>query len=204
MSETIPPTNPNHSTGPKSPWGKQTSSRNAVKHGSCSTATLILPNESMDDFKTLEKTWFQGFNVDYNNPRNPYEADLIRTAARADWFFQRADRNYCEVEAQYSTNNPDAFTWDDHIHQQIARFLRYRTSHANSVAKHRKAIEDYRRNRAQEVTREQALRHKEEKLVIYKEKNGPEPTWQEEIDNLRKQSIAMGFLTPDGKLTGKK
>ena len=95
------------STGPRTPAGKETSSRNALKHGSCSTATLILQNESLDDFLALEKRWFQGYGVDPASPETQYEAELIRTAARADWFFQRSDRNYAEVEAQLFTDQPN-------------------------------------------------------------------------------------------------
>ena len=143
--------NPNHSTGPKSPEGKSTSSKNALKHGYCSLGTLVLAHESLDDFLVLEKRWFQGYGVNPNNPATAHEAELIRTAARADWFYQRSDRNYCEVEAKVTKTEPDLLNWSDTQHQAIARFQRYRTTKANLLAKHRKAIEDYRKSIATEA-----------------------------------------------------
>ena len=70
--------NPKGSTGPTSSEGKAASSQNALKHGSCSFSTLILKNESIEDFRALEKRWFQGYNVNPNHPENEYEAELIR------------------------------------------------------------------------------------------------------------------------------
>ena len=46
--------NPNNSTGPRTDIGKQTSSRNAIKHGCCSNETLILPSENIADFEALK------------------------------------------------------------------------------------------------------------------------------------------------------
>jgi hypothetical protein len=195
--------NPNHSTGPKSPEGKSTSSKNALKHGSCSLGTLILANESLDDFLALEKTWFQGYGVNPDNPATAHEAELIRTAARADWFYQRSDRNYCEVEAKIINAEPDLLNWSDTQHQAVARFQRYRTTNANILAKHRKAIEDYRKSIAAEAAQHQKMRHAEEKVnmarqkcKIYVDKN-TEPDFDAIFEGMRQKAIRLGRLKPD-------
>jgi hypothetical protein len=193
--------------GPRTEAGKEISSRNALKHGSCSYATLILENESQADFNALEARWFLGYSINPNNPATAYEAELIRTAARADWFFQRADRNYAEAEAQMLNAVPNLLMWGEDHHRTLTRFLRYRTTHTNTLTKLRKAVEDFRKNRDQEAARAQASEHKDEQLVmskeklaVYKEKNKPEPTLEEEIEGMRQKAIREGYLTPDGKL----
>jgi hypothetical protein len=49
--------NAQHSTGPRTEQGKQTSSQNARKHG-LSTSTLFIPAERMDEFQSLFKSLF--------------------------------------------------------------------------------------------------------------------------------------------------
>ena len=183
----------NHNPGPVSAAGKEVSSRNALKHGACSVATLILPTESLADFEAL---WFQGYNANPDSPDAAYEAELIRTAARADWFLQRADRSYSEAEGMIFAAQPNVLLWDEQHHRTLARFLRYRTTHTNTVAKHRKALEDYRKNRA-------TMQHKDEKMAITKQKNKPKPTIEETLVEMRETAIRLGYVTPDGKPTGK-
>jgi hypothetical protein len=193
----------NNNPGPVSAAGKEISSRNALKHGACSVSTLILPTESLADFEALEARWFEGYKVNPNSPDTQYEAELIRTAARADWFLQRADRSYAEAEAMIFAAQPNVLLWDEQNHRTLARFLRYRTTHTNTVAKHRKAIEDYRKNRAQEAAQAQTMQHKDEKMAMTKQKNKPKPTIEETLVEMRETAIRLGYVTPDGKPTGK-
>jgi hypothetical protein len=190
--------NPKGSTGPTSPEGKAASSKNALKHGSCSFSTLILKNESIEDFRALERRWFRGYGVNPDHPENEYEAELIKTAARADWFYQRADRNYAEVEARLMNDAEDLVNWPADFHACIARFQRYRTTNANLLAKHRKALEDYRKNRRAEAKAK----------VQTQPKPKPEPkqetTWAEHLAGMRRQAIELGYVNPDGTPTGKK
>jgi len=41
--------------------GRDASSRNATKHGCCSTETLILATESLEEYKSLKSAWFQTY-----------------------------------------------------------------------------------------------------------------------------------------------
>jgi hypothetical protein len=198
----------NLSTGPTSPEGKATSSKNALKHGSCSFGTLILESESLDDFLALEKRWFQGYGINPDNPETRHEAELIRTAARADWFYQRADRNYCEIEAQMINTTPNMLIWSDDHHHTLARFQRYRTTNANILAKHTKALEDYRKNRITESTRTQRLNNLLDKQAKAKAKPERQPKgeldWEELLADMRRKAIQFGYANPDGTPTGKK
>ena len=98
---------------------------------------------------------------------------------------------------------PNVLLWDEQHHRTLARFLRYRTTHANTVAKHRKALEDYRKNRSLEAAKAQTMQHKDEKMAITKQKNKPKPTIEETLLEMRETAIRLGYVTPDGKPTGK-
>ncbi len=183
---------------------QQIRARNALKHGCCSTATLILETESLDDFLALEARWFKGYAINPNNPDTQHEAELIRTAIRSDWFFLRADRHYAEVEARILEQAPEILMWGDAHHHCLQRFLRYRTAHSNTLAKHRKAIEDYRKNRTAELAQQQKLSHAAEKHGMAKErhdlflkKNPPERTWDQELEWMKQEAIRLGFRPPD-------
>ena len=63
-------------------------------------------------------------------------------------------------------------------HRTLARFLRYQTARTNQLAKHRKELEDYRKNRTAEV-------HKEIRLKVFQEKNKPKLTWRQELEEMR-------------------
>ncbi len=175
-------TRTHNNPGPVTDAGKEKSSRNALKHGACSVATLLLDTESLADFEALE----------------------------ARWFLQRADRNYAEAEALIFAAQPNVLLWDEQHHRTLARFLRYRTSHTNTVARHRKAIEEYRKNRAVEAARSQTMEHKDEKMTIarekqavYKTRNKPKPTIEETLVEMRETAIRLGYVNPDGTPTGK-
>jgi hypothetical protein len=76
-------------TGPVTPEGRAISSQNSRKHGACSQ-TLILPDESMQDFLLLLKHWCQN----YRSAEGHYLFEFVRQAAKAEWFRIRAQRQY--------------------------------------------------------------------------------------------------------------
>ena len=186
--------------GPRTESGKQISSQNALKHGSCSLSILIHANESLDDFLALEKRWFQSYQVDPNNPETLAEADLIKAAVRAEWFYLRAERNFAEYDHQINHFYQLPSQWEDYAHKTLARFLRYRTANLNLLNKSRKALEDYRKNRQQATATAQTIDHAKEKLemaktklAIYLEKNKPEPPIDEELEHMRRNAELQGF-----------
>ena len=177
--------------GPKTIEGKQISSRNAIKHGCCAD-NLILKSENIEDYKALEATWLRAYE-----PKDDAEKHLVRELINADWFLQRATRNVASVEAQISEAVEIPLFWADDHHRALTRFMRYQTTRANTVAKCRKAIEDYRKNRVAEVVRFEQLIMKKERHEIFKEKHKPEPSWEENLESMRQQAIALGFRQPD-------
>jgi hypothetical protein len=56
-----------------------------------------------------------------------------------------------EVEAYIYQHGNMPINWSDDNHYKLARITRYHTTRNNAVIKARKAIEDYRKNRTNEV-----------------------------------------------------
>jgi hypothetical protein len=169
--------------GPRTEAGKEISSRNATRHGCCSTnAKLILPSENIEDFKALEAARFRSYE-----PKDATETDLIHQLVTAEWLLQRSVRTLVDIEAQIFAATPNPLQWDDQQHKTITRFQRYRTSNQNAVAKCRKAVEDYRKNRVAEAANAEKQVIQKERLAVYKEKNKPEPTIQELLDQIMAQ-----------------
>ena len=197
MSDNAP--NSNHQTGPTSDAGKATSSRNATKHGCCSNET-ILATESIEDFKALEQAWFRAYH-----PKEQAEMRLIHQLIEADWFLERANIAVINIEAQLYATEPNPLNWTEAQQKTLARFLRYQTARTNLVIKHRRAIEDYRKDRAAEITRTQTAKDKAERLDISKsklefakQKNNPIPDFGEHLEQMRQRAIKLGFTPPIG------
>jgi len=131
--------------GPISPEGKAISSKNARKHGCCTVDATLLPTESPEDFKALERTWCQAYN-----PNSEPERHLIAELVNTDWLLQRARQAYLEVESGLYTSTPNPNDWTEAQERKLGRFLRYKSAHANAVLKARKAIEDHRKSRLNE------------------------------------------------------
>ncbi len=165
---------------------------NALKHGCCSVSTLLLPNESEDQFKSLESVWVKLFN-----PKDEGERKLVAEVVNADWFYQRATRAHTAVEAGLYESNPDPSTWTEEQERKLARHMRYKTAASNLVDKKRKAVEDHRKSRQGESDRTAKLAIAKERLEVYKKKNRPEQTWDEHLAEMKKQAIALGFKPPE-------
>ena len=127
--------------------GKNISSQNATKHGGCSEKHLILKDERLEDFHALENMWKTSYK-----PRDAAEHHMVEQLTRADWFFQRAERTMAEVESGLSETGSPA-DWTDEQEKKLLRMQRYLTARSNLLAKAKKAIEDYRKNRTNEVVK---------------------------------------------------
>jgi len=71
------------SRGPKTPEGKQNSSRNALKHG-LTAESPVLPGESEQDYADLLQA-----HLTLHQPANAVEKDLVETMALARWRLRR-------------------------------------------------------------------------------------------------------------------
>ena len=183
--------------GPTTDAGKAVSSRNAMKHGCCSTDTLLLSTDNPEDFKALEVTWLKTYN-----PACEAERHLVQQLAQADWFLQRATRTYAEVEAGLFLSNSNPMEWTEAQERKLGRFLRYKTAHTNNVIKLKKSIEDFRKARAAERAdvHKQSLVQERVKALQAKAKAKTGQTWTEHLEGMRQKAIALGFTPPERPL----
>src|SRR4029077_4861046 len=72
------------SHGPKTPEGKEASSRNAIKHGMTARNTYILECESKQDFQE-----FHAEHSAIHQPATPPEKELVEQMAIARWRIRR-------------------------------------------------------------------------------------------------------------------
>jgi hypothetical protein len=72
------------SHGPKTPEGKETSSRNSLKHGFTSRKTFILQCESPDEYQELLAE-----HIAIHQPATPPEMELVHQMAIARWRIRR-------------------------------------------------------------------------------------------------------------------
>ncbi len=197
---------PNKSTGPLTPEGKAIAAQNSTKHG-CSARTIHLTTEeSIADYNALKTLWFKGYNVNPNNPENPFEADLLNACVEADWLARRAERKYAEHEADLHNQTPGGLaSWTQLDWDKLRLANRYKVANQNALAKARKALEDYRKARLAEKQKQRTLKHNEEKPAIRQAKiNREEPSDHDLIEEARQMSIRLGYLNPDGTPTGRK
>jgi hypothetical protein len=158
--------------------GKIISSKNATRHGCCADSTLILKSESIEDFQALETTWFESYE-----PGTDAEKHLVQELVLADWFLQRSTRTVALIEAQLLDETPNPLHWTEQQHRTFNRFLRYQTTRSNTFHRCRKALEDFLAKRDAEAIRD-------EKIQYWKQKNQPEPTIDELIDQMIEQHPA--------------
>jgi len=161
------------------------SSLNATKHGCCAVDSHLLPGESEKDLKNIERIWNEAYQ-----PKNDYHKKLVAELVTADWLLHRTTRNYLEIESRLNQKSTNPLDWSQDEQRTLGRFLRYRTAHANIVNRCRKAIEDYRKARAAEKI-------KQEKQEKAEQKANPMANWEQHLENMRQQAIALGYTPPE-------
>jgi hypothetical protein len=108
-------------TGPTSPEGRATSSKNSIKHGSCSQ-TLILPFEKEESWLLLLNRWL----YTYQPPEDSLLHDFVLKTAQAEWYRMRAQRNLDCHECSQAGLSPANWT-PDYIKKHDL-LLRYKTT----------------------------------------------------------------------------
>jgi hypothetical protein len=89
--------NSRHSTGPRTPAGKQRSSLNALRHG-LTAASAVLPSEDPAAFEAHRRRFFDEYQ-----PATPTESQLVIELADTSWRLNRIPL----LEAELFSQNPD-------------------------------------------------------------------------------------------------
>ncbi len=75
--------NSKHSTGPRTPEGKQRSSLNALRHG-LTGHTIVLPSEDLTAYQQHSKRWLDEFQ-----PKGVLEEQLVQSLSDTTWRLNR-------------------------------------------------------------------------------------------------------------------
>jgi hypothetical protein len=123
-------------TGPTSPEGRAASSKNAIKHGSCSQ-TLILPYESEESWLLLLNRWLQT----YQPAEDSLLHDFVLKTAQAEWYRIRAQGNYDRCAC--STQVRSTFNWTPDEIKKHDLALRYKNSAERSFQREYRQLEQF-------------------------------------------------------------
>jgi hypothetical protein len=123
-------------TGPTSPEGRATSSKNATKHGACSH-TLILPGESEDAWLLLLNRWCQT----YEPEEDSLKYDFVLKTAQAEWHRIRTQRNY-DVYL-YILQGVSPFNWTPDQIKKHDLNLRYKTAAERAFQREYRLLEQH-------------------------------------------------------------
>ena len=153
--------------GPCSEIGKQTSSRNAMRHGCCSTETLILKTENLEDYKALEATWFKAYS-----PKTTPKSISSRNSLTPTGFCNARTTTSPKSNPNFgSSGNPPILGRRPSPRSHPLHALSDRAcQHGRQVPK---SLEDYRKNRATEAVRAEQLVIKKERHEVFKDKANP-------------------------------
>jgi hypothetical protein len=123
-------------TGPTSPEGRATSSKNSTKHGSCSQ-TLILPHEKEECWLLLLDRWLQT----YQPAEDSLLYDFVLKTAQAEWYRMRAQTNLDCHECSEPGLSPS--NWTPEYIKKHELFLRYRTTAERSFQRTFRLLEQF-------------------------------------------------------------
>jgi hypothetical protein len=177
---------------------------NAMKHGCCALvgengATRLIAGESEKEFRNLERLWTEAYQ-----PKNDSQRKLVAELVNADWLLQRTTRTYLDIETRLYAKSANPLDWTEEEQRTLGRFQRYKTAAANTVARCKKAVEDYRKFCLNTLLQQQKVELNSERLTAAKKKNEPktELNWKEHLEQMRQQAIALGYTPrerPDTK-----
>ena len=123
-------------TGPTSPEGRATSSKNSIKHGSCAQ-TLILPCESEESWLLLLNRWRR----DYQPAEDSLKYDFVLKTAQAEWHRIRAHRNFDCFTSLTQGSSP--FNWTPDQVKKYDLMLRYKTAAERAFQREFRLLEQF-------------------------------------------------------------
>ncbi|MBV8551455.1 MAG: hypothetical protein JOY54_09150 [Acidobacteriaceae bacterium] len=136
-----PEKKPRIATGPTTKEGKGKSARNSITHGVRAKGTLILADESQEDFDRVKQGW-----LDEYRPSTYAQERLVEEVYLNDWFLKRAARRLHEAEAALM-EHADA-GWDEltEYQKRVELMLRYKTTQERSFHRALSAVQAFRKD----------------------------------------------------------
>ncbi|HMF77339.1 MAG TPA: hypothetical protein VK604_16895 [Bryobacteraceae bacterium] len=130
---------PGRSTGPRTPEGKEISSKNSTKHGCCSKR-LLLPGEDPRQWEALKAGWLKEYGSS-----SPVSSLLISQAAEKQWLLVRAQNRFLEIQQFIYDAEPECRLWNEEQCKLYEKFQRYLTTAERAFQRAFQDIERLRR-----------------------------------------------------------
>jgi hypothetical protein len=105
---------------------------------------------------------------------------MVQHLVESKWYEKRCLRKLAEMET-HLMDSGSPLDWTEEQQKTLARFQRYATARTNAVIKATKALEDYRKNRNNEVARVKKQEIAEQKAD---EKEGDEMSVEECLEEM--------------------
>jgi hypothetical protein len=176
----------NKNGGPRTIEGKMNSSKNAFKHGMCSSQILI-PGEDAEAFESL----VDHFEIDHN-PTTATEVALVHDMAKFRWLMNRAMRLHARA-----LENPDAIDT-----RFLELMMRYQNTNHRAFLNSLKALQTAQKQR---LALEREFVSQQDVDVIFSPPYDDEPTSAKTAkpDPQPEETLEeepRTFLRPPGKL----
>jgi arginine utilization protein RocB len=168
------------------------SALNATKHGCCAVEAHLLPGESEKDLRNVERIWTEAYQ-----PKSDYQKKLVTELVTADWLLQRTTKNYLEIETRLNAKSTNPLDWTEQEQRTLGRFLRYKTAHANTIARCRKALDDDRKSKLNEKAAAEKSALTQERIKVAQKKASPIVDWKQKLRDMRAQAVALGYASPN-------
>ena len=178
------------STGPKTPEGREISSRNAITHGGRSEKFRFLPGEDENEYERLRSAWYHEFK-----PLSELESSLVEDICHRHWSFKRNQRNYERAEAKIMEQKPDICDWTPDDHRLLQLATRYRNAAERAFHSAKTYFENLRKNRIVEAVQVEQLRK------IYCDNKDKGRSFPENIGVLDGNWIGPDNMPPEGWFT---
>ncbi len=159
--------------GPKSQSGRETCSRNAIKHGGRSKATRILPNEDPEEFERIRTGWLKEYE-----PEGHMEQTLVKNLIESEWMLERARRNRWSAEARAVGEGKEPHEWTPEEAHQVELMQRYLTTAERSFYRAFNAVQGLRKDIMRKDTgifRMEMARIKDQREITRLERNQSPP-----------------------------
>ena len=169
--------NSQHSTGPRTPEGKQRSSLNALRHG-LTGHVILLPGEDLAAYEQHSKDAFDQFQ-----PANWNEEQLVQALVDLTWKLHRLSAMEDNLLV-YGTLTRETNTEDPQVHDALAMALTFRDQHQQfaTFSMYRQRLSREREKTEKNLIERQAKRRTQETkdmdkagylLQMHKEKGEP-------------------------------
>ena len=153
--------NAQHSSGPVTSAGKETVSRNAVKHG-LTGRFFVMEGEEQELYDALLNQFMED-----EKPVGIGEIELVKKMAQHTWLSTRAQRfeDACFVTVSRTPEMQENGQAEMHVDSELERYTRYQAHHNREYQRASKELQDRRKEREKAERGFVSQKHAEAKEV---------------------------------------